>query len=54
MQEEISRRESALKKLRETKLQKIFEEVKPKMLETEIDVSVDDLLEFLQAKKICR
>ena len=52
MQEEILRQESALKKLREVKWQKICEDMKMQIVDSDVDFSIDDLQKFLQVKKV--
>ena len=52
IQEEISRRESALKKLREVKWQKVCEDMKVQIIDSDVDFSIDDLQKFLQVKKV--
>ena len=52
MQGEILRRESALKKLREVKWQKICEDMKMQIVDSDVDFSIDDLQKFLQVKKV--
>jgi len=46
----IDNLESDLKKLREIKLQKMFEAIKPQVLENKIDLSLDDLQQLLLGK----
>ena len=50
IQEEILQKENALKKLREVKWLKICDDLKAKVIEANVDFSLDDVQAFLQAK----